>query len=235
MRRNINAYCDESCHLLNDGNDIMVLGCIFCEEKHIKQVHIDIKKIKEKHGVNNNFEIKWIKVGKGKIDFYINLIDYFFDNPYLKFRGVVASGKSGLNHEIFRQTHDEWYYKMYYFLLREVIDVQNYYKIYIDIKDTKGAGKIQKLKDVLNHSLYSFADEVVQNIQIIRSHEVSTLQLADLLIGALSYLNRNIEPASEAKMAVIQKIQEITGFNLKTSTNKSESKFNLFVWRPRRS
>jgi len=227
-----NVYCDESCHLLNDRNDIMVLGCISCEAKYIKGVHEDIRKIKKEHKISNDFEIKWTKVSQGKADFYINLIDYFF-NSNLNFRAVIATGKNQLVHEEFNQTHDDWYYKMYYLLLREVIDIQNYYRLFLDIKDTKSSKKIIKLKDVLNRSLYSFVDEVVQNIQVVKSEEVGLIQLTDLLTGAISYWNRGIE-ASKAKISIVQKIQEHTGLDLKTSTNKNAIKFNLFVWHPRR-
>jgi len=41
-------YCDESCHLENDGNDIMVLGAIMCDEIVKNQVFKEIKLIKVK-------------------------------------------------------------------------------------------------------------------------------------------------------------------------------------------
>lgn len=28
-----NVYCDESCHLPNDGNSVMVLGGVWCPKK----------------------------------------------------------------------------------------------------------------------------------------------------------------------------------------------------------
>ncbi|EEW5233460.1 DUF3800 domain-containing protein, partial [Escherichia coli] len=29
-RRTFNVFCDESCHLLNDHNKVMVLGALWC-------------------------------------------------------------------------------------------------------------------------------------------------------------------------------------------------------------
>lgn len=228
-----NIYCDESCHLEKDGNDIMVLGCVSCEISQVKKVNQDIRRFKEKHGLSADLEVKWSKVGPGKLDFYLNLIDYFFDNRYINFRAVIASGKHYLSHEDFNQTHDDWYYKMYFYLLREVIDVQKQYRIFVDIKDTRSAEKIRNLKDVLNYSLYKFYDEVIIDIQSVRSHEVGIIQLTDLFIGALSYLNRNLT-SNDAKLTLIKRIQDCTGFNLKTSTSKWEDKLNIFVWHPRR-
>lgn len=231
MENIINIYCDESCHLLKDNNDCMILGYISCPKSYVKKINKDIREIKLKYNLNKNFEIKWIKVSPSKLDFYLELIRYFIKNPFLSFRCVVATGKSKLNHELFRQTHDEWYYKMYYLLLQSV-KIGYKYKVYIDIKDTHGGDKIKKLKDILNNRLNTCYDETIQGIQIIKSNESEIMQLDDLLIGAISYINRNLD-SSKAKMDIIDYLKKNTGLTLKKSTSLSASKFNIFVWRPR--
>ena len=52
-------YCDESCHLPNDGIDIMILGTVYCKERYKEQIFKDIRKIKEKHSLRPYFEVKW--------------------------------------------------------------------------------------------------------------------------------------------------------------------------------
>lgn len=32
-------YCDESCHLENDGNDVMLLGAIWCPQNCVKTIN----------------------------------------------------------------------------------------------------------------------------------------------------------------------------------------------------
>ena len=61
-----NVYCDESCHLEHDKINDMVLGAVWCSQDKIKEVNKCIKKIKEKHGVRNEAEIKWTKIGPVK-------------------------------------------------------------------------------------------------------------------------------------------------------------------------
>lgn len=225
-----NIYCDESCHLENDHQKIMVLGAIKCEKSYKKQAVNDIRNIKEKYNMNRFCEVKWTKVSPDKFDMYLELVNYFFTNPNLSFRAVVVD-KTKLKHELFNQTHDSFYYKVYYQLLCRIIVPNNENYIYLDIKDTKGARKVRKLGEVLANGLYDFNMECIKNVQNINSKESELLQLADILIGAISYLNRNEnekENYSKSKMNLIETIINSSGYNLRKSTFLSEEKFNLF-------
>ncbi|WEV18640.1 DUF3800 domain-containing protein [Clostridium perfringens] len=228
----INIYCDESCHLENDLSDVMVLGGIACNKDEKVKIFNDIRSIKVKHNLSSWFEIKWTKVSKSKIDFYKELIDYFFNND-LKFRGVVAKNKKGLDHDKYNNgDYNEWYYKMYYLLLDHMIIPMDRYRIFIDIKDTKGGPKVEKLHEVLCNNKYDFKREVIEDIKQINSKESEILQLTDLFIGALSYKNRGLD-SSESKLEIINYIENIYNKKLNQSTHRCESKFNLFVWDPR--
>ena len=44
-----NVYCDESCHIQHDGNDIMVIGGVFCPKSKAKKINKEIRRIKEKY------------------------------------------------------------------------------------------------------------------------------------------------------------------------------------------
>lgn len=61
----------------------------------------------------------------------------------------------------------------------------------MDIKDTKGGKRVQKLKEVMCNNIYDFNGEVITHIGQINSAESEILQLADLLNGALAYHYRN--------------------------------------------
>ncbi|WP_076983940.1 DUF3800 domain-containing protein [Bacillus amyloliquefaciens] len=234
----INIYCDESCHLEKDRSDVMVLGAIGTEGKSLRQIYNDIRQIKRNHGLDSWFEIKWTKVSKGQIGFYLDLIEYFFSSAALTFRGVVATGKGQLNHSLYNNSsYDTWYYKMYYLLLDPFTPPSNTYKIFIDIKDSCGGKKVRKLHDVLCNNKYDFNREIIEDIKQIHSHESEILQLCDLFIGALSFYHRDLylkPESSEAKRAIVDKIIEMSGCLLNYSTSRNESKFNLFIWQPRR-
>ncbi|MGN1414291.1 MAG: DUF3800 domain-containing protein [Anaerovoracaceae bacterium] len=227
-----NIYCDESCHLPHDRVDLMVIGGISCPKGKAPFMNRWIMDIKEKHGVYRFAEIKWTKVSASKYDMYKELVDLFFDNTFLSFRAVVALNKQKLNYEHFHLSHDDWYQRIYYLTLREMIDIGNKYNVYVDIKDTKGSEKIEKLQDVLNNAVGYFFDETVSNIQLVRSDQIQLMQLSDLLIGAVTYSNRNLTTNS-AKLQLIDYIQQKAGRSLTMTTPKYESKFNIFKWLPR--
>ena len=115
----MNFYIDESCHLLNDGSDYMVLGVLFCEKKNVKFISNQIKKIKTKHGIANNFEIKSTKVSDSKPAFYMELLNFFLKCSYVHYRAIVID-KRKLQHKQFDQTHDDFYYKMAYLLMTHI-------------------------------------------------------------------------------------------------------------------
>ena len=225
-----NVYCDESCHLENDNQSAMVLGAIWCPIEKRQEIAECLKVIKKRHGLSSSFELKWTKVSASKLPFYIDMIDYFFDCNDLHFRGLVVSDKTQLDHERYKQNHDDWYYKMYFIMLKAIFDPQSHYRVYIDIKDTLGHEKITKLHDVLCNNAYDFSHKMIERVQRIHSHEAEQLQLADLLIGALSYLHRGLQD-NAAKLALIEKIKERTGYSLVKNTMLRENKFNLMMWR----
>lgn len=227
-----NVYCDESCHLPHDDSPVMIIGGISCPSNHVKELTNEIFKIKRRHGVYKFAEIKWTKASPSRIDLYKDLIDLFFDDSFLKFRAVIATEKKNLSLEKFNLTYDDWYQRIYYLLLREMISVGKEYCIYNDIKDTKGNEKVDLLKDVLNHTLYDFYDDTVKRIQLVRSDQIQILQIVDILIGAISYENRNLH-GSDAKIELINYIEERSGRPLLYTTPLSEDKFNLFRWVPK--
>lgn len=226
-----NIYCDESCHLENDGQKAMVMGAVWCSKENTDKINNEIREIKQKHKLSRYFEIKWIKVSIAKIDFYREVIEYFFNNADLHFRAVVIPDKSIINHEMFNQTHDDWYYKMYFTLLNKIIAPRDENYIYLDIKDTRSAGKVRLLETVLRNSEYDFESQIIKRVQNIHSHESQQMQLSDLLIGAVSYENRNLN-SSSAKVGITELIKAKTGYSLKKSTLLTENKFNIFIWNP---
>lgn len=224
-----NIYCDESCHLEKSEQNGMVLGAIWCPLDKSKDIAIHIREIKRQHSLKLNFEIKWTKVSPAKLQFYLDLIDYFFDNSDLHFRALIVPDKAKLRHAEFNQSHDDFYYKMYFDMLKIIISPDATYRIYIDIKDTKSTQKVAKLQDVLCNNRYDFSRSIIERIQTVRSHEMELLQITDLLIGAISYINRGLN-TSHAKSSIVQRFRERSGYHLTQSTLYREEKVNLFYW-----
>ncbi len=227
---NINIYCDESCHLENDGVSVGVIGAVWCPASETRRIFERIREIQVEHGLPKDFEIKWNKVSPAKIDFYLALIDYFFKEYSLHYRAIIAPDKSKLRHDDFGQTHDDWYYKMYYGMLKQIILEDSTYRIYLDYKDTRGGKKVATLWNALTHKFGDYSSSIFERIQIVHSHEVELIQLADLLTGAVSYANRDIR-TSPAKLKLVGEIKRLTGYSLTNSTILAEKKFNLLAWR----
>ncbi|ENU2426419.1 hypothetical protein ACUAQ2_004867 [Escherichia coli] len=134
----------------------MVLGALWCPGTITKKIARDIKGLKLKHNLKPDFEIKWTKVSASKVEFYLEVVDYFFSNPALRFRGVVVPDKEQLDHARFHQDHNTFYYKMFFYVLKNIIESNNTYNIYLDIKDTLGIEKIEKLRGVLHNDRYDY-------------------------------------------------------------------------------
>ncbi len=229
MVQTYNLYCDESCHLEHDAQTVMVLGVIWCPLEKTREIANRLREIKEHHGLSPSFEMKWVKISPAKLNFYKDIMDYFFDDDDLHFRALIVPDKSKLRHSDFNQTHDDWYYKMYFDLLKVILKPDTRYRIYLDYKDTQGARKVAKLSEVLRNEKYDFRREIIERMQIIRSDEVQQIQLADLLIGAIAYINRRLE-TSEAKNQIVKRMRERSGYHLTLSTLLKEEKVNIFRW-----
>jgi len=218
MNKTFNLYCDESCHIENDHKSYMLFGSISSAFNQVERHSERIKDLKAKHHYYG--EIKWTKVSNSQFKFYKDLIDYFFDCD-LRFRTVIIK-KSQIDNSKFEQSYDEFYYKMYYYLLNHNINVLDRYNIYIDIKDTLGASKIKKLNQIFN-SKYG----VIKKIQIIRSHESLLMQLCDLIMGAISS-DLNEKTTVPAKRHIIEKIKQHTNQGFDKTTYENNPKIDIF-------
>ena len=224
-----NVYCDESCHLENDNHKSMVIGGLYCPIDKVKIINRRISEIKRRYGLPLYREFKWTKISKAKDSFYFELVDYFINNEDLKFRAIKIPDKSKLKHRDFNQTHDDWYYKMYYDMLKHILNSYNYYNIYIDIKDTRGGVKIEKLKKILE---YKIKNNCINKIQQIRSYESNILQLSDLLIGSIGYEDRITDFGSNnsTKLEICKRLRNELNVNFTSNTSYNAQKFNLLVW-----
>lgn len=227
-----NIYCDESCHLEHDGIKVMVLGGVWCPKDAKDKAFRELRNLKSKHGLKLTNELKWNAVSMSKLAYYEDVMAYFFNNSDLHFRALVVPDKSQLHHEDYLQTHDQFYYKMYFDMLKALIDPINTYNIYLDIKDTQGGKKVERLRDVLCNNALDFNKNCINKIQQVKSHEVELIELSDFLIGAVMYTNRGLTTSS-AKLELISQMKSKSTYSLTKSTLLRENKVNIFIWKGR--
>lgn len=222
-----NLYGDESCHLLNDNSRYMVLGAIKCPKSSVKGISKDLRNIKVKHSLPPYHEIKSTKVSKGQYAFYEEVIQYFLSCSKLQFRAIIIDKKM-LNHKAHNQTHEDFYYKMYYNLIIHWVKHDGDYLIYLDYKDPSSNKRCKYLNEVLDNTLRRFSGSISFHVQQVKSEECELIQLSDLLIGLTCYNAKRLN-GNSAKLALIELIKNNLAFDM-FSTNYDE-KFNVLNWK----
>ena len=201
MKKINHIFVDESNHLENDNSPIMVVGFIKVPDNAYIELKQKIKELKYNHTIP--YEIKWNTVSNTKVNFYEELIDLFFDSS-LSFRSVLVKYKQQLDHDQFNQgSHDNFYYKMIYYLLSNpwFNPHEELYRVFIDIKDTRGREKLAKINQVFNNK--HFKESPFIHFQHIQSHESVFIQLADLFIGAIGYKSKGLYKNSQGNKVKI--------------------------------
>ena len=226
-------FVDESCHLEHDRAPVMSIGYIKVPALAYHELRQKLISIKHKHNLTK--ELKWSKFSKAKLLLYKELVDFFFANP-LEFRCVLVKYKERLNHDDFNQgSHDNFYYKMtYYLLLPNPIGSE--YRVFMDIKDTRGKEKLKKIKEVFDNKHHGNSPFI--HFQHLRSHENEFFQLTDLFIGAITYNARLKKPGNTLiknpyKLEFIKYLEEKSGFSLHETVPPWETKFNIFNHQPK--
>ena len=111
----------------------------------------------------------------------------------------------------------------------------NNYRVFLDIKDTKGRAKLNKIQEVFSNKFHGKSPFL--SFQHIRSHESQFIQLADFFIGAVTYKARGLhlkKDGSLAKKELINYIEMKSGYVLDEGTEPGEIKFNIFDHQPRK-
>jgi hypothetical protein len=71
----IDIFCDESCHLQNDGQSAMVIGGVWAHHDSIANVSRALRELKKRHKLSPQFELKWSKVSPARLQFYLDAVD----------------------------------------------------------------------------------------------------------------------------------------------------------------
>lgn len=234
MKRKVSLFIDETSHLEHDGHYSMCLGYIKVPDDKYKNIIEDFNLLKLKY--HSPFELKWNKFSKSRLEYYKALVDFFFERD-LSFRCVLVKPKNRLDHQSFNDgSHDSFYYKMIYYLIKPSVR-DNDARIFLDIKDTKGREKLNKITEIYQSEMKT--EQPFRFIQQLRSEDNVFIQLADFFIGAISYNNRALNEADISfqpeKKKFIQYLEEKSGFNLDDGTPPWEEKFNIFDFQPRKT
>ncbi len=222
------VYCDESRpDLLSSKkpqSEFMVIGSLWLRTESRDQYKQAIHKLRDKHKVGGEF--KWKKVSHSRQGFYIDLIEWFFNQGgQLRFRCIAVERKKVKLRKFHDSDQELGFYKFYYQMLHHWIFDWNEYQIFCDYKLNRRADRLPVLQRCLNNSNLS---STILNVQAVRSKESVLVQLADVLTGAVSaQLNKALNEGT-AKSAVVSQIERNIGKRIGHSV-KNEEKFNVFM------
>ena len=220
------VYCDESgLEALNrrEEHRYSAIGGIWLPDTNRVDLKNSIKDIKIKHGIHG--ELKWNKVSPRYFDLYKDLIDFFFQADYIRFR-VILIESSKVDHIRFNNMDAELgFYKFYYQLLHHWIFDFNRYNIFVDLKIDRFKSRLKELERVLD--LSNLTSDITQ-VQGLPSHESVGIQLADVLTGLVAAkFNAEIKEDSAKANLIIHVEQQYLNKAI-TPTPKWEEKLNVF-------
>lgn len=200
----------------------MIGGC-WLKTKNRQLIKSSIHKLRSEHGINNEF--KWSKIGSGKLDFYVKLIDLFFKlDEKIHFRCIVID-TSKLDVAKFHDNDNELgFYKFYYQLLVHKISILHTYNIFCDYKSNRVPCRLIDLQDCLRNKKHF---QTINTVQSIQSEHSVAIQLTDILTGAVSAKFNGQLGSSSPKMKIIERIETLKKGPICPTTSKIK-KFNVF-------
>lgn len=231
-------YCDESCPL--EYELVTLLGAISCDYKNKEKIVKDLRKLKSEYFKSSRYETKWVKISNNKIEYYKKLIDYFYNNENISGRILVAKEKDKLNNKKYNNgDHQTWYYKMYYYLLDRFIDANYSYYILYDEKDKYTTYRMNTVKKIIeNKKSFNKFSSFNLGTKQINSKESELMQLLDVIMGAVGYKNRGYmekdKQTGQAKKEIVKYLESKFEKNIENGTSPYETKFNIFIWRPKK-
>ncbi len=233
-------YCDESCPLEHE--PVSLFGVIGCSSENKKTIVKELRELKEKHFYGfSRQETKWTKISSSKKEYYKELIKYFKNKDDIRVRILVVKNKEDLDNKKYNEgDYQTWYYKMYFYLLDRFLDANSSYYMMYDEKDTHTTYRMNEVKRIITGKKNYREDENFDlKIKQINSKESELMQLLDVIMGAVGYKNRGYMDAQDkketTKQIIVEYIEKECKKNLSQTTSPFETKFNIFIWNPRKS
>lgn len=224
---NIDVYCDEAYPDLFSSTKpqakYLLIGSLWLPNEKRALFKKEIHTLRHQYKIGG--EIKWTKVSPSKIEFYKELISWFFDKGReLRFRCIVID-RDKVDLVRFQESDQELgFYKFYYQMLLHWIHPFNTYSIYSDLKSTRLRDRLKTLRACLKNANLTAEIPITQSV---RSKESVLIQLSDLLVGlTAAKMNRCLKEDS-AKQELVHHVEKNIGGTI-SSTPLNEKKFNVF-------
>jgi len=219
------VYCDESGleALSNkEAHLYTAIGSIWLPSAYRDELKEKLATIKQKYGIRG--ELKWNKISPTYIDLYREVINYFFEADYLRYRVILIESEKVDGLTFHNGDVELGFYKFYYQLLHHWLFDNNKYNIFVDLKVNRNKGRLKELKKLLDEA--NRTSDVLQ-VQGLPSEQSLGIQLADVLTGLVS-AKFNQKITSQAKRTLINLVEETYLHKPIEPTSKWVEKFNVF-------
>lgn len=183
-------------------------------------------------------EVKWHKVKRQTLDFYLALIDEFFRRRWLMFHCLVV-GKAEVELQHHKKDWDLARRKQFVMLLSNKLarfaTPKKEYRIRVDPIASRYS-KADEAAEIIIERIVSKKPRlqgVIHSLREVDSRDTPGVQLSDLLLGAVMAA-RVGEARAHAKLAVIERICSHLGWDsLAYDTKPDVIKFNIWrFWDP---
>lgn len=195
-----------------------------------------IEEIRTRH--RHRDEIKWTNVSKRSLEFYLELVNEFFLAPWMQFHCVLVE-KAIVRKEFHKGSFDVARQKHFTMLLADKIrralkthpERQQTFRVWVDPLHSRYE-KADELVEIISDHMTRAKGKpaVVDGVFTHRSHDKPSIQLSDLLLGAVWSA---FECSAEAtpKLLVQAEIAGNLGWaDLHADTKPAERKFNVWVF-----
>lgn len=221
------VYCDESNPEVlaaeNTDKRFLLIGSVWLRTDDRAKFKDGIHRLRRQHRIGGEF--KWSRISKSRQQFYVDLVEFFFDQAdRLRFR-CIAVDREKVNLTRFHENDQELgFYKFYYQLLHHWILDFNEYAFFLDTKKNRRPDRLRVLQRCLDSSNLS---SLVSNVQGIDSRHSLLIQLADVLTGCVARQFNKSSRGSQPKDAVVKAVEDRIGHRI-GATSRAEAKFNVF-------
>ena len=258
--KTIRIYSDESRH---KNERFLLLGGLWIDEENVKISREEIKKFRHGHGYVNSSgehidfvgEFKWQKVSDKYLHVYKDLVDTFFDwieQDRVRYCCMLVD-----THDPIIKNHNniktDGYFKLLYQLYFQNSKIPAIYKIFPDsisnptikvnlptLDRCLDIAFQKKFSHLLNPDEKVGSKGFVNNITPIDSHSSDFIQIVDVIMGALGFLQNRLFDRPEAKKAKIELMKYIVEkitlsgaikFSGKNYYIAKSTKFNIWLFK----
>ncbi|HOO97585.1 MAG TPA: DUF3800 domain-containing protein [Caldisericia bacterium] len=221
-----NIYSDESS---TRSGQFMLIGGLWVEKQHTKELQDEILEVRKKHNWYNEF--KWNKVSRMNHKAFLELIDVFYWTP-CHFR-CTAIDKDKLDHKRYNDNDEELgFYKFYSLLISMSMKPDTSYHLFMDHRTNKKKNRISDLKEHVNNFAswkFPYREETPQLLSVTAqdSKKNELIQLTDVILGALAY-DLNGYTTSEHKLMMSNCLKNVT-----LKEFEGNRKIHVHKWNPK--